>query len=441
MLNSRAEFSNFFIMLTQLKGRLLRTYQKIRNSIGTYPALIALAFAILAVVLLNIETPELTEEIKKKVGLLIIDNSDTARSLLSTLIGGVISLTVFSFSMVMILLNQASSNYSPRLLPGLISYKPHQFVLGFYIGTILFNILCLINVLPGDTPYQIPGFTILIGILLGPICLGLFVFFIHSISQSIQINNILQRLYRETSTSLERLAEKMESHQPSDDPLGAEQSWTAIPSPRFGQLMNVSESGLVEIAQEQDLRFMLVHPRGMAVMQGEAILYSSKKLEGEDTASVLSLLHFGNQEIIPENFLFGFKQLTEILLKAMSPGINDPGTAMDSLDYLMELIGKRMGMGDYLSILDDEGQERLFLKIVSFKDLVYFCFSAIRTYIAHDPVLVQKMLSGLRHLQNSDDASPEYRKVLKEEQQALWKDARQQISNDHDLERIRAYLE
>lgn len=429
------------MILTQLKGRLIQAYHSIRNSIGTYPALIALTFVIFVVVLLNIETPEITEEIKKKVGLLIIDNADTARSLLSTLIGGVISLTVFSFSMVMILLSQASSNYSPRLLPGLISYKPHQFVLGFYIGAILFNIICLINVLPGDTPYQIPGFTILIGILLGPICLGLFVFFIHSISQAIQINNILQRLYRETLASLERLAEKMESHQPSGTPMGAGWNWFGIPSPRFGQLMNVSESSLVEIAREKDLQFMLARPRGMVVMEGEEILYSSKELEEDDRASVLSLLQFGNQEIIPENFLFGFKQLTEILLKAMSPGINDPGTAMDALDYLIELIGKRMKMGNYLSIMDEDEQPRLYLKIVTFKDLVYFCFSAIRTYIAHDPVLVQKMLSGLRHLQRTADISTEYRKVLEEEQQALWEDAQKKISNDHDLKRLRAYME
>src|SRR5690606_15243639 len=141
----------------------------------------------------------LTRYLKEKLGLLIIDNADTARSLLSTLIGGVISLMVFSFSMVMILLNQASTNYSPRLLPGLISNKRHQFVLGFYIGTILFNILCLINVLPGDNPFQIPAFTILIAIMLGPVCLILFVFFIHSISEAIQINNILQRLYQVTT--------------------------------------------------------------------------------------------------------------------------------------------------------------------------------------------------------------------------------------------------
>ncbi|PHN05061.1 DUF2254 domain-containing protein [Flavilitoribacter nigricans] len=427
-------------MLTKLKNQLLQSYHNIRNSIGAYPALIALVFSLAAGILLTVETPELTEEIKQKAGLLIIDNADTARSLLSTLIGGVISLTVFSFSMVMILLNQASSNYSPRLLPGLISYKPHQFVLGFYIGTILFNILCLINILPGENPYQIPGFTVLIAILLGPVCLALFVFFIHSISQSIQINNILQRLYRDTLGSLERLENKMKENHPSEDPMGEDRQWFPLYSQRYGHLMNISESDLVHLAKTQEMEFALTHPRGMAVLKGEVVLYSSKELDETTRETVFRFLHFGNQEIIEENFLFGFKQLTEILLRAMSPGINDPGTAMDALDYLTELIGKRMDMGNYLSVMDDDENPRLYLKIVPFEDLVYYCFSAIRTYIAHDPVLVQKMFSALSHLQQKEGAGSWYTTVLQRERDALWDDAQKNIENAHDLERIRTYL-
>lgn len=429
-------------MITEVKNYLLNTYQRVRNSIGTYPALIALLFSMLAILLLTLETPELTARIKEKAGLLILDNADTARSLLSTLIGGVISLTVFSFSMVMILLNQASSNYSPRLLPGLISYKPHQFVLGFYIGTILFNIICLINILPGDDPYNIPGFTVLIAILLGPACLALFVFFIHSISQSIQINNILERLFRETSTSLERLHEKLQQHRMAEDsPDPPERDWFPVRNPRYGQLMTISEQDLVRLAKELDIELKLTHPRGMAVLEGEVIAYASRALEEDEENKILRLLYFGNQEIITNNFLFGFKQLTEILLKAMSPGINDPGTAMDALDYLIDLVRKRVGMGDVLSIADKEERPRLHLKIVAFEDLVYFCFSAIRTYIAHDPLLVQKMLGGIRYLRQLPNIDAAGREVLLREREALWADVQQHIENEHDLERIRGYMD
>lgn len=427
-------------MFIDLKNRIIQTYYSIRNSIGTYPALIALGLSVLAGILLQLESPQFTEEFKKGAGFLIVNNADTARSLLNTLIGGIISLTVFSFSMVMILLNQASSNYSPRLLPGLISNKQHQFVLGFYIGSILFNIICLINILPDNDGAQLPGLTILIGILLGPVCLALFVFFIHSISQAIQIDNILQRLYKETALSLDHLSEKMEANEPSEDILEETAKWFPINSKKYGQLISISEADLTEFARQQDVEIMLVIPRGVAILEGDVLLLSSRELEEEARDRALQYLHFGNQEIISENFVFGFKQLTEILLKAMSPGINDPGTAMDALDYLTSLITKRMQLGDYLSLLDKEDNPRAYLKIVAFEDLVYFCFSAIRTYIAHDPVMAQKMLSAIKHLRSKDRLKPAYLKILEREQEALRIDIQNKIENPHDLKRIQAYF-
>lgn len=427
-------------MLVRIKNNLLQLFHSIRGSIGTYPALIAFGLMVLAILFLRVETPELTRYLKEKVGLLIIDNADTARSLLSTLIGGVISLMVFSFSMVMILLNQASTNYSPRLLPGLISNKRHQFVLGFYIGTILFNILCLINVLPGDDPFQIPAFTVLVGILLGPVCLVFFVFFIHSISQAIQINNILERLYRETAHALQDLRKKMQQHPTAAAPLQDLSGWHAVQMPEYGRLVNVSEGDLVELAREKDAVFRIGHPRGLALMEGEPVLYADRPLDKETEKLVLDCLHFGNQEIISENFLFGFKQLTEIVLRAMSPGINDPGTAMDAIDFLTELLSRRMQFGDELCLCDQEKRPRLYLNVVAFQDLVYYCFSAIRTYVAHDPVLVQKMLVAMQQLRSLKGYDDSYGKILLQEQQAFWEEARRKIENPHDLQRLQALI-
>lgn len=122
----------------------------------------------------------------------IIDSGDTARTILSYLTGGLISLMVFSFSMVMVLLNQASSNYSPRVLPGLISNKNHQYVLGIYLGTIIYNVFITISIKSsGQNSTKLPSFSILMTVLLTILCLGAFIYFIHSISQAIQVSNIM----------------------------------------------------------------------------------------------------------------------------------------------------------------------------------------------------------------------------------------------------------
>ena len=118
---------------------------------------------------------------------LLIKSWDVASSILTTMIGALISLMVFSFSMVMVLLNNAASNYSPRILPGLIADRFHQFVLGIYLGTIIYCIILVINMTPSRPDIPLPGFSVLFGIAMGISCLLLFVLFIHSISESVQV--------------------------------------------------------------------------------------------------------------------------------------------------------------------------------------------------------------------------------------------------------------
>ena len=130
-------------MIRNITKFLKKNYQDIIQSIAFYPMIISLGFLLLALGSLQFENLEIVSAIKKKIPYIFIEDYETARSILSTIIGGIISLTVFSFSMVMVVLNQASSNFSPRLLPSLISNKRHQIILGFYIGTLLYCIIIL----------------------------------------------------------------------------------------------------------------------------------------------------------------------------------------------------------------------------------------------------------------------------------------------------------
>lgn len=421
----------------QLTSSLKHILKVVKSSIAFYPSLIAFILAALAVVLLAIETPQLTQSADENLSILIIDNSNTARSLLGVLVGGIISLTVFSFSMVMIMLSQASNNYSPRILPGLISDKRHQFVLGFYIGTIIFSIICLINIIPGDSPYQIPAITILVAVALGLTCLALFVFFIHSISQTIQINNVLLRIYRETTVSIDRLRQKIEENAPSVRPEQKIDHWYPIISRTSGKLMTVLEEELIELAKDQDMELRLLLPRGMTVLSDKPVLAASKPLPQDIQNRVLDNLHYGQQERVDDNFLYGIKQLAEIAVRAMSPGTNDPGTAINALDFLTPVMKQRLSLPDALSLMDDEGRPRLHLKIVPFDELIYYVFSAIRTYAAHDPIIVISVLKAINYLLQHEAASDSYLHALKEEQKAWETDAKKHITNPHDRERIR----
>lgn len=122
---------------------------------------------------------------KGLIAVVLVDSVEDGRLILGTLVASTISLMVFSFSMVMVVLNQASSNLSPRLLPGLITVKDNQVVLGFYLGTVCYCLMLILNIHPNAETARIPAFGILIGMCLGLSCLGFFTYFIHWISQAI----------------------------------------------------------------------------------------------------------------------------------------------------------------------------------------------------------------------------------------------------------------
>jgi uncharacterized membrane protein len=162
-----------------------------------YPTLIALGFLALCLLVMRIEYQPWLMSLKHHVDAGLVRNAENARLILGTLFGGIMTLMVFSFSMVMVVLNNASASLSPRVIPGLINDKGHQKTLGFYLGTILYSLL-LITSIEQNSSTRAPSLGVLISLGLGIACVGLFVHFIHSISRSIQVEYILNNLYHDT---------------------------------------------------------------------------------------------------------------------------------------------------------------------------------------------------------------------------------------------------
>ena len=126
--------------MSRLYKWIRKYYSKTVNSIAFYPALISLGFLLLSILMLELDFSETGKQLKSQLSWLSLRDASTARSILTTIAGGIISLTVFSFSMVMILLNQAASQMSNRMLDSMIGNRFQQIILGFYIGTIVYSL-------------------------------------------------------------------------------------------------------------------------------------------------------------------------------------------------------------------------------------------------------------------------------------------------------------
>ncbi len=379
--------------------------------------------------MLYLENRGISKYLIDHIPVLVVDNGDTAMTILSALIAGLISMMVFSFSMVMLLLSQASSNFSPRLLPGLISDKRHQIILGIYLFTILYCVFVLFAIQPTGDQYQIPGFAVLLGILQTVISFYAFIYFIHNISQSIQISNILQNIYKVAKKRLDKLIDN-EEHQNDDFP--SSEDWHEYHSENSGYLQNISFTNLVDICQSEDIKLHILPVKGIFVLNGIPLFRASKKLDDDTVSKILTNFNFSREELVSDNYTLAFKQITEIIVKAMSPGINDPGTAINGIDYMTELLALRMRKKDTSVIVRDE-KAHIRINTISFEDLLNNIMASIRTYCKHDIILVKKLLMMFYYLEKQQSNEYSYSRNLRNEAENLLRDAKESIKNEDDI--------
>ncbi|MDN6310484.1 MAG: DUF2254 domain-containing protein [Flavobacteriaceae bacterium] len=414
--------------------RFISFINNIRGKIAFFPTLFSIVGFSFAMLMLYLERIGISAFVIEHAPQLVINNADTAKTLLSFLTGGIISIMVFSFSMVMVLLNQASSNFSPRVLPGLISNKNHQFVLGIYLATILYNTFTLVGINPQENDkYQLPGFSVLIGIIMTVVCLGAFLYFIHSISQSIQVSNILEGIYKKAiirlSYLLEKEAEKVASFPDTS-------SWQTYQSSETGYFQNIAMTNLIDICEEEKIQIKILTIQGAFVLKGVPIIQVNKKIDEKLAEEIRSSFNFSKGEFVEDNYTLAFKQITEIGMKAMSPGINDPGTAISTIDYLTELFALRLKKNDKTVITSVEEDALIAVNTVNFKELLYQVMASYRTYCKHDLTCVQKLFTMFKYLLLQEAHLPEYHDALIAEAKLLYEDTQQTIQNTTDLRRI-----
>ncbi len=411
--------------------------KKLEGKIAFYPTLYSFFGVLFAFFMYYAENEGISAYLIENVPVLVINNTQTAFNILTTFIAGLISIMVFSFSLVMILLNQASSNFSPRVLPGLISNKRHQKILGIYIATLLFCIFTMVAIEPTGNKYQLPGFSVLLAIVFMVISLGAFIYFIHSISQEIQVHNIMQRIFNDAKNRLNKLI-KSENDFNQDFP--KTNNWYTYKSPYTGFLQDIVIDPFAEFAKANDCKFEILAIKGQYVFKGKPLFKCKIDLEKENSNNLITYFHFSRDEIIGDNYVLGFKQITEIAVKAMSPGINDPGTAVIAIDYLTELFQIRMNKKD-TSVLCDNETPLVKINSITFNELLYYVLAPIRTYSKHDTIIVNKLINMFNHLAfNIDCDNQEYINEIKKQASLLIEDAKNAINNQEDLKLIKSRL-
>lgn len=418
--------------------KIIKYLDKLESNIAFYPSIISLFGILFAFFMIYLESIGISKYLVDHAPILVVNNTETARSLLTTFIAGLISIMVFSFSLVMILLNQASSNFSPRVLPGLISNSRHQIILGIYNATLLYCIFILVSITPNSDKYQMPGFAVLLGIIFMTLSLGAFIYFIHSISQEIQVNTIMNKIFKKSKNRLEKLIEA-EKHIDTD--FEESSNWKNIMAKTTGYMQDVNLKTLASLAEEHDLKIEIVPIKGAYILKGIPTLRYQGELNDEIEQKLIETVAFSNNELIEDNYVLAFKQITEIALKAMSPGINDPGTCINAIDYLTELLALRMTKKNKSYYYNKDEKALIYINTLSFEQLMYNLMAALRTYCKHDIIVVQKLFMMLQYLLQAENVfEAHYKETIIKEVINLKKDALDNHKNEADINSIQSCI-
>lgn len=372
-------------------------YKQTIASIAFIPALIAIFFLLLSFFMVQFDFSQSGKDIKSNAHWLTLKDASTARSIISSIVSGIISLTVFSFSMVMILLNQAASQMSNRILDKLIGNRFQQTVLGFYIGTIVYALFLLSTIRDINSGIYVPAISTYFLIGLTVIDIFFFIYFLHYVTQSVKYETIIHRIHHTTRKSLEKNCVAKSDTDRQSDLIDS----TIVNAYKSGVFQGFVHNGLLSFCRKEDIVISFLFTTGTFVFEGNPLLEIkckqplSEKLQ--DDLSTLINIHRG-QEIM-SNYYYGFRQLMEVAVKALSPGINDPGTAVLSLQALGDLLAFRLHNHPLTHIKGSEGIVRIITKERSFNQIFADCIYPIWDYGKEDRVVLKELRHVLVQLQ------------------------------------------
>lgn len=378
-------------------------WEKLRTSFWFVPSvMIGAALALSALTLyLDHRTNDKTV---LELPLVFRDGVEGARSVLNSVVTAMITVTGVTFSVVIVAFTLASSQFTPRLLRNFMRDLGNQVVLGVFLGTFTFS-LCILRVVGGPTGDFIPRISVTCGLLLSAASLVALVYFIHHAAAIIQAQSIIADVGRELDHAIADLYpdDIGKSGPPADETIPAdfEEKAITIKCDRSDYLEAIDGDGLMELAVRHDLIFAAQQRPGEFIGKGEILLlaYPPESLCEEVTEAARSAFILGPQRTQTQDPEFVLAELVEIAVRALSPGINDPATAVQCVDRLgavLSLLAERPIPSS--TRFDDAGRLRLVTRHHRFDGLANAAFDQIRQYGSTSVPVTIRLLETLRRI-------------------------------------------
>jgi uncharacterized membrane protein len=421
-------------------------WSDLRSTFWFLPFLIVLASIVYAIVLIQIDYVASSRWLAQWPRTFGVE-AEGARDMMSTLASSMMTVMGITFAMTLLALALVSSQYTSRILRNFMRSRVTQFTLGTFAGIFVYCLIVLHSIRTGDAPF-VPSLAVFFAFVLAFGGIAVLIFFIHHIASSIQASSIIASVAQETNASIDRLfPEKWETSPDEDNSQDQvlvsldKRTWYAVTAKVSGYIDSVEIDAILRLARDRKTIVRMEYGIGAFIVQ-DATLASLALTYPPDQEAIVALngaYSIGRHRTADQDPAFGIRQIVDMALKALSPGVNDTSTAVMSVDYLSAILA-RLACRQLPPSHRYEGETLRVIAIVpTFEGLLAEAFDQIRANAAGNVAIMERMLGAIDTIA-SLSVSPSHVRALDEQVQWIGELADRTIEATHDRARIERQL-
>lgn len=388
-----------------MKARTQSWWEATHTSFWFLPTVIAVVAAALALGIVWLDR-SVSLEGERLSDFFYPGGPEGAREVLSTIAGSIITVAGVVFSVTIVALTTAAGQFGPRLLRSFMADKGNQVVLGTFVGTFIYCLLVLRTIKGTEEEEFVPKIAVTPGIALALASFAVLIYFFHRASSSIQAEQVVDTIFRELEQEIDHTFPAQQDPQepaPTDSPLsalfGPGRRTAAVLADASGYLRVVDVDSLTAVARERDLVLRLEYRSGDFVFEGTPLA----EVAGADDhdvhvhKQVRQAFILGKYRSLEQDVEFPIQQLVDMALRALSPSLNDPYTAVNCIDRLGAALchlSARHPPSPYQ--YDQEGNLRVILDVPTYAGILDAAFNQIRQNSQRSLAVCLRLLEALQ---------------------------------------------
>ena len=418
-------------------------WEYLRDSFWFVPTLMVAAAIGLSLGMIQLDKSTTSQNWLAELGWTFSRGPEGSRAVLSTVAASMMTIASVTFSITIVALQLASSQFGPRLLRNFMRDRGNQVAIGTFIATFAYCLLVLRTVNGTENEQFVPHISVTVGLLLALFSLGVLIYFIHHAAESIQAENVIAAVSRELHHAIDKLYPERFGQNPPETaqdenqqslPDAFERDAQPIMSPSSDYLQTIDVDGLLSLAVENDVVLSVVRRPGKFCFRGDELVkaWPPGRVDDELRESIRDSFYFGSRRTLAQDIEFAIDQLVEVAVRALSPGVNDPFTAINCVDRLgaaLCLLAERNIPSPFR--YDDEGALRVVTDASTAAGIVEATFDQIRQASRGIASVTFRLLETISAVARHT-SDPSFRTALRRQADAIHRGSQEGLGDASD---------